>query len=313
MAPLAAWHGASPPAPHWFQEAIAAEPAPEFVKVDGADIETLSWGERGRPGILLMHGNRAHAHWWSPLAPLLANGFRVTAFSFSGMGGSEWRQRYSIAGFAQEALTVAEATGLFDAGPPMIVAHSFGSRVALSVAESFGRHLRGVVICDPLVTPDYANARPPPVRNRGYPTLAAALARFRLAPPQPCEHLFYVDWIARRALRPSRPDEFNSKELKHAGSRLDWRWRFDPTLWDRMEQSDSWRALQQTNCPLAVIRGTVSVVADDTRWAAMQKQAPLPTVFHEVADAAHHLMLDQPLAFVELIRSIRDRWFKSLV
>jgi hypothetical protein len=33
---------------------------------------------------LLLHGNGAHADWWSFIAPYLANNFRVAAMSWSG-------------------------------------------------------------------------------------------------------------------------------------------------------------------------------------------------------------------------------------
>ncbi|HXW28160.1 MAG TPA: hypothetical protein VEK55_02260, partial [Xanthobacteraceae bacterium] len=60
-APLAMLNGAPPPAPTWFQEALALPPARSLHRVEGAQIETLTWGERGRPGILFLHGNAAHA------------------------------------------------------------------------------------------------------------------------------------------------------------------------------------------------------------------------------------------------------------
>ena len=62
---VAALAGAQPPAPAWFSECLAQHPERTFVNVDGADIETLSWGERGAPGLLLLHGQSACADWWS--------------------------------------------------------------------------------------------------------------------------------------------------------------------------------------------------------------------------------------------------------
>ncbi len=82
---------APPPAPAWFVRNLEERPAQSYVRVAAADIEMLCWGERGRPGVLLIHGSRAHANWWSPIAPFLARRWRVAAFSLSGMGGSGWR------------------------------------------------------------------------------------------------------------------------------------------------------------------------------------------------------------------------------
>ena len=62
---------------------------------------------------------------WLPgliLAPLLAQGRRVVAFSLSGMGRSGWRDTYSLEQHAREAIAVAEATGFADAVPAVRVA-----------------------------------------------------------------------------------------------------------------------------------------------------------------------------------------------
>src|ERR1700728_514899 len=114
-APLIAFHGEVPPAPDWFKWAIAQEPERSMVPVDGANIELLTWGEIGKPGLILVHGNTAHADWWSFIAPYLANDFRVAALSLSGMGGSDWREQYTFETFASEIFACATAAGLYDA------------------------------------------------------------------------------------------------------------------------------------------------------------------------------------------------------
>jgi pimeloyl-ACP methyl ester carboxylesterase len=42
----------------------------------------------------------------------------------------------------------------------------------------------------------------------------------------------------------------------------------------------------------------------DEIWAEQRALAPAGTVFLEIPDAAHHIMVDQPWALVEAIRSI---------
>jgi pimeloyl-ACP methyl ester carboxylesterase len=108
---LATLEGQAPPAPAWFTEAMANEPQQRFHTVAGARIETLAWGERGRPGLLLMHGNGAHAQWWSFIAPFFARDWRVVAFSWSGMGRSDRRQSgtYSLDLFVDEAFSSTPA------------------------------------------------------------------------------------------------------------------------------------------------------------------------------------------------------------
>ena len=59
MAPLAAFRGQKPPAPAWFERVVAIEPERTFVAIDGAEVETLAWGERGKPGLIFLHGGAA--------------------------------------------------------------------------------------------------------------------------------------------------------------------------------------------------------------------------------------------------------------
>src|ERR1700744_5964280 len=114
QAPLARFGGAAPPAPAWFADAMEKRPETTLVEVEGAKIETLTWGERGRPGLLLLHGSGAHAGWWRFIAPSLAEEYRVCAMSWSGMGGSQWGETYTTETFIAEAFASADAAGLFD-------------------------------------------------------------------------------------------------------------------------------------------------------------------------------------------------------
>src|SRR5690606_38634673 len=124
---LAHLHGNRPEAPAWFSQALAVAPERTCVDVGGGvEVETLSWGNPARPGLLLLHVNATHADWCSFIASFFCDEFRVVAFSWSGMGHSGWRDSYSVETYADELHAVAEATGLFSHGcKPVVVAHSF--------------------------------------------------------------------------------------------------------------------------------------------------------------------------------------------
>ena len=111
MAPLQAFHGLKPPAPIWFENAIAEEPERTFVTIEGARVETLAWGKRGNPGLVFLHGGAAHADWWSFVAPFFARERRVVAPTFTGMGRSDWREVYSFDQFVREAREAGRAAG----------------------------------------------------------------------------------------------------------------------------------------------------------------------------------------------------------
>ena len=295
---LAAFNGARPPAPAWFDRALASMPEQAFLTVDGARIETLAWGERGKPGLLLLLGNGAHAGWWAPLAPLLAaDGYRVAALSWSGMGGSDWRESYSAEGFAQEVLATCEATGLFSAPvKPVIVAHSFGGFIAGHCAAHHGDRFRAVVTADSPVRPPEAAWDGPPSRthpNRIYPTFDAVLERFRLAPSQPCENLWYIDHIARGSIK-----------AVEGG----FTWRFDPFVFKNLRFGEDGFTLGAATCPVAFLRGDRSILTTPDVVAYMRSTAPAGSPFMAVPDAAHHLMLDQPLPFVAAVRGLLAGW-----
>src|ERR1700679_2523391 len=113
--------------PEWFSWAMQQLPEESSFEVDGARIELLCWGQRGNPGVMLLHGNWAHASWWRHIAPHLARDYRVAALSWSGMGGSSWRPAYATELFVREAIEGARAAGLFEAKrKPVLVGHSFG-------------------------------------------------------------------------------------------------------------------------------------------------------------------------------------------
>ena len=75
-------------APRWFRDAINTPYDEDVVEVDGCPIHYLRWGDRERPGLVLVHGGAAHAHWWSFVAPQLTNNYHVVALDLSGHGDS---------------------------------------------------------------------------------------------------------------------------------------------------------------------------------------------------------------------------------
>ena len=299
--PLADFAGQPPPAPDWFTQALADEPERFTVPVQGAPIETLAWGRVGDPGLLLLHGNSAHADWYSFIAPLLRTGRRVVAMSFSGMGGSGWRTGYSVAQWADEALAVAEAAGLFAAAqPPTVAAHSFGGFPLVNLAARHGQRLARAVVLDTPLRPPTAvlpaatqrRRRAESLRSaRVYATLAEPLVRFRLLPPQTCAHPYLADLIARRGL----------KQTTGPDGRPGWVWRFDPFLFSHFDFGHPWRDLAEARCPLTLVRGGRSQLIGGEMLDAAVAMAPPGTQRLELPDADHHVMLDQPLALAELL------------
>jgi pimeloyl-ACP methyl ester carboxylesterase len=279
---LVPYGGQKPPYPDWMVAALDDKPVRTKLDVNGALIEVLNWGKPSDPAVLLLHGNGANADWWSFIAPqLAASGKHVVAMSFSGMGGSDWRDAYEIDTFVAEILAVMAAQGLHQ---PILAGHSFGGYPALMTALGHADKIGGLIMLDTSIEPPGEEWTGPPKRtapNRVYPTLKEALARFRLAPPQPCDNHWALDHIARTSL----------KEVEGG-----WTWRFDPFLWNTYVSKRVSDMTFDLKVPTIVMRGGSSDLMPDRIIDYMKSVMPPATQFVTIPGANHHVMLDQPLA-----------------
>jgi len=306
VSPLARHGGEQPPAPDWFRRAVARQPESHFVPVVGVPIHYLRWGAREQPGPLLVHGNAAHAHWWSFIAPFFADDFNVAAIDLSGMGDSGWRAPaqspggYSAALYVQEMLAVCEDAGMLAVAPgPIVAAHSFGGLVATQMAAAHGDRLSGLVVID---TPIHPRTRPTTERRRRgtatYSSMTAALTRFQLMPPQPCPNDFLLDWVARHSLRP----------VTDAGGKPAYRWKFDPEIWRNFLIADTAALIHASACPTAIMYGAQSALMDAAAVALVHEKLGGKSDIVRIDDAHHHVMLDQPLVLAEALRNCFAAW-----
>lgn len=291
--PLAALAGAVPPAPKWFVDATAYPCETFSVPVEGARIDCRAWGDRGKPGLVFLHGAAAHLGWWAFLAPFFAQTHRVVAFSLSGMGASDWRDGYSVADFAAEALAAAEVGGAFLDGPPTFVGHSAGGLPVLRIAARDAPRVRAAIIIDTILPSFAPDGLSFGRSHRVQSDLADALGRFRLDPPQPCDNLFVMDYLARMGL----------KQVEGG-----WSWRFDPKFLGVTDWGDNWDDLKSVGTPFAVLRGARSMISGGEFARQVADAAPANTIFVDIPEAHHHVMIDQPMALVSTLRTLLGVW-----
>ena len=300
--------------PQWLSEALSVPREEGVVDVDGCDIHYFRWGDRSKPAILMLHGFLAHARCFAFIAPYLAKDYHIVAYDHSGMGDSGARELYPEAIRIREALGVAQATGLFDNGKkPTLIAHSFGGHVATAVAHAHADKFAGLIICDLMILrPSYLAANtelfaPPGARNAGkpnriYPDYDSAKLRFKLSPAQAVEHPELFDYMAYHSLRQVEGG---------------WSWKFDPSVFNREPNfEEKWleTAEKVVTAPIrkAIIYGQQSFLfnADSVDYMhemiAEQGTDSFPIV--GIPNARHHLMLDQPIAFVSALRTILSVW-----
>ena len=273
--------------PDWFWEAIDVEPVTKTVEVDECDVSYRHYEAIGKPGMLLIHGMNAHSRWWDFIAPQLLDRYQVAAMDLTGMGDSDYRYEYSSNIYADEILAVLDDAKF--GTDSIVVAHSFGGYMAVRAANKAPDRFKALVMVDSGIRhPD----DPVPeqiwmsgARSKIYPDKETALNRFRVQPPQPCENEFLLQYIARNSLMPVDGG---------------WTWKFDEdlltSLTDAERKPEEFQALTTA---LGVIFGADSELFSRRTLEYMQELIPEPFPIKEIANAQHHLFLDQPQAFVE--------------
>lgn len=275
----------------WLDAQWAVSPEQCGVTVDGANIAYRSWNlaAHALPGLMLVHGFRAHARWWDHIAPSLARSHRVAAIDLSGMGDSDRRPSYSRAQFSREILAVATACG-FDR--VTLVGHSFGSMGAIMAAIAAPERVRRLIIIDTALptAADVGHQIPVPPR-RLYPSRAAAIERFRLIPPGGWPDPDVLAYIAHHAVRET-PEG--------------WTWKFDEGAAASLNaEAGTYRSdLFGVTVPTDVIYGAETEIMTPERRAMASEIAQLCGPPIAIPSAHHHIMIEQPIALVAALDAL---------
>ncbi len=285
--------------PDWFTRAVADKPEQHRITVDDAEINYLTWGEVGQPGIILTHGGAAHAHWWSHIAPAFTADHRVAAIDLSGHGDSDWREAYALDGWCDEVAAVIDHAGF--GGPPVMVGHSMGGFVTVATAARHADILAGAIIIDsPIMIedPEVMQARSVDrfKHPKTYANPAEAWARFRTVPEQDVYLPYVSNNIVQHSLR-LNPDDNR------------WHWKFDSSVFvpRRHEAAD---LLEQVRCRVSLLRCENGLVTPEMAEYIYNKLGRVAPVI-ELPTAGHHPMLDVPLILITAIRSLLADWDHS--
>ena len=283
--------------PDWFWKAVDQEATSHTVEVDDCDVAYRTWGDADKPGLLLIHGMNAHSHWWDFIAPQLTDRYRVAAMDLTGMGDSDFRYEYDSVTFADEIVAVCDEVGF--GNDVIVVAHSFGGAMAVKAMNLYPERFGALILVDSGIrSPD----DPPPAhltmmmggRAKVYPDKSTALGRFRLQPPQPCENTYILEYIARHSLLP----------VDDGG----WSWKFDDdlpaTLKGGERVPEDYRNLR---VKLGLIYGANSELFSSRTLEYMRELVPQDFPAVAIADAQHHVFLDQPQAFITELKKMLDR------
>lgn len=277
--------------PAWFTHAVATPCESNYVDAGGAVLHYLSWNahETHKPGLLFAHGFRAHARWWSFIAPFFIERYRVAALDFSGMGDSGGRTEYTDENYSRDLLAVIEHARF---ERPAIVGHSFGGGRVLHLCAHHPERVGQGVIVDSFVQLNDGEPKIRPVELRQkkiYPTYEAARARFRLVPAQ------------NRA-----PDYIVNHVAEHSIKRVDdgWTWKFDDTRPRLKIQRNLSSMLASIRVPMAYVYGDGSAIVSHELAHEIVSHIPDCRGPIAIPESHHHVLLDQPLSLVCALRAL---------
>jgi pimeloyl-ACP methyl ester carboxylesterase len=265
--------------------AFACETArSQRVDVGGLELHCLEWGAPAASGVLLLHGGAAHAHWFDAVATRLADGRHVVALDQRGHGESAWARppAYATEDFARDIVAVVERFGWRSV---VLVGHSMGGHNAIACAAWHPDRIRGLAIVDS--RPAIPAERLAQMKERGarplrrHPTLEAAVAAFRLLPPETAADPALLAHLARAGVA--------------------WRdgavsTRFDPACYAARVPVDGWPLLARIAAPTLVVRGERSPILPRPMAERLVAELRAGRLV-EIPGAYHHLVLDQPEAF----------------
>lgn len=280
-------------APAWFRNAINAPYEETYFECLGISIRALRWRDPKQPGLpmIALHGGMAHADWWRFVAPSLVPKYDLVAIDFSGHGESGHRDKYQFEYWVEEVCTAAKR--FFGEQPVVLLGHSMGGLIAVKTVAKHPDLWRALVISDSPVHRPFGQRSPneePPNFKRDYPDFETGVRRFRLLPPQPITHEFMTRFIAESSL----------KQLQDGT----WTWKFDPDLFASGGSVFFAEDLAQLKPPMWFLRAAQSKIVPAETRRALARHCRNSWRWIQVEDAFHHIMLDQPHIFVQIIKDL---------
>ena len=83
---------------------------------------------------------------------------------------------------------------------------------------------------------------------------------------------------------------------------------FDPHFWEKFGRLDPVAMVKGARSPLAIIRGGKSQLFQPEDAAYLLSLIAPGSPYVEIPEAEHHVMIDQPLAFVAALRALLAAW-----
>jgi len=271
------------------------QPAPYregFVAVAGLRLRVQDYGTPGKPPMLCLHGGAANAHWYDFVAQGFTADYHVRAVDLRGHGDSDWDPAdppdYSYARQAADVHLLTEALELRDF---VLVGHSMGGMISCVYCATYPGRAKALIVVD-------SNLVMTPERIAGYSAVGNREGR---------EYGTEEEFVAAYRVRPSgssAPAEVLRYIARHSGRRFaDGRWRHkvDRKVYANREMLDSFGLWNRIAIPALLMKAQHSTRLTPEAIAQIQRRAPQAQTAH-VANADHHITLDNPEGFIRAAR-----------
>ena len=251
-------------------------------------------GNPGTPSLICLHSHTNSAASWREFAEYASSDYHVYAIDQRGHGNSEWASDgYAREKFVQDLSEFIEQKKLADVS---LVGCSMGGWHSILYTHLNPKMVNKIVMVDIAPEPSQERLNAPP------------------SPPTPM-YFNEVDDVFNW-LRSGNPFASDARLLEETKSRLkqtesgQWTWKadlegFDNPLPDMTSESlikGYWNAIKSIECPIYEIRGAESGLVSDEVLTKMEKIGK-DVSSTDVERAGHVVMVDQPEAFIEAIKS----------
>ena len=241
--------------------------------------------------MLCLHGGAVNAHWFDFVAGAFTRDYHVRALDQRGHGDSARADPpdYAYQSYAADVAAVVEKLDLRDF---ILVGHSMGGLNSLVYAATYpGRAKRLVVVDSTLrATPDRVATlhRVGAQEGSNYATNEEFMERFKVRP----EGTQAVPEIIRYLAR------FGGRQ----GADGRWRHKFDRNVYMKREFLEIMPHWDRVKIPVLLVKGGLSNRITPDIYGEIKSRAPQVELV-EVPGSEHHVTLDNPEGFVEVVKA----------
>jgi pimeloyl-ACP methyl ester carboxylesterase len=240
--------------------------------------------------MLCLHGGAVNAHWFDFVAAGFSADYHVRALDQRGHGDSAWAQPPAY-GYDRYAADLAEVIEKLDLRDIILVGHSMGGLVSLVYAANYPGRVKKLIVVDSTLraTPERVAVLHEIGKSEGssYATHEEFLTRFRLRPAGTTAVPEIIRYLAERGGR--------------QGADGRWRHKFDRNVYAKRELLDIMPHWNRIGIPALLVKGGLSDRITPDIYDEIKSRCP-QVELAEVPGSDHHVTLDNPGGFVEVVK-----------